>query len=181
MEKKQIGELCQKIHDNAVAHGWWEGGVKGLNLDEVLLLIVGEVSELHEAYRRNRLDAPCDKDTTPKLNCFQEEAADIVIRLLDLMGAYEVNPVTVSLWPKPMGGTFGAQLFFLVHEIAAMRQEADDYDVDDIGATLSAFGEEILSQVWVLCEANGYDLWECVEVKHAYNVTRPYRHGNLKA
>ena len=48
-----------------------------------------EVSELHEAWRNNKLNDPCDKAEKmaaaglPPLTCKEEENADIVIRVLD--------------------------------------------------------------------------------------------------
>lgn len=41
-----------------------------------------EVSELHEAWRNNRLHEPCDKEGSG-LTCLEEELADIIIRALD--------------------------------------------------------------------------------------------------
>jgi NTP pyrophosphatase (non-canonical NTP hydrolase) len=48
-----------------------------------------EVSELHEAWRNNKLRLPCDKThlmivhNIPPLSCLEEELADIIIRALD--------------------------------------------------------------------------------------------------
>jgi NTP pyrophosphatase (non-canonical NTP hydrolase) len=43
--------------------------------------IHGEVSELWEAYRKDTMNAPCDKPIP--LTCAEEELADIIIRVLD--------------------------------------------------------------------------------------------------
>jgi NTP pyrophosphatase (non-canonical NTP hydrolase) len=51
--RADLRTLRDEIHRNAVDHGWWEGGVEKRNFREILLLIVGEVSELHEAFRHN--------------------------------------------------------------------------------------------------------------------------------
>jgi NTP pyrophosphatase (non-canonical NTP hydrolase) len=56
-----------------------------------------EVSELHEAWRNNRLHSPCDKadvmeaEGLPPLNCMEEELADIIIRVLDNCRTLNVN------------------------------------------------------------------------------------------
>ena len=42
----------------------------------------GEVSELWEATRKGKLDAPCDKEGC-ELTCAEEELADLVIRAMD--------------------------------------------------------------------------------------------------
>jgi hypothetical protein len=55
----------------------------------------GEVSELWEAYRRGKLDAPCDKEGC-QLTCAEEEVADIFIRNLDTakqLGIHDVERV----------------------------------------------------------------------------------------
>lgn len=48
-----------------------------------------EISEFHSAYRKKKLDQPCDKaeqmaaHNLPVLNCAEEELADVIIRAMD--------------------------------------------------------------------------------------------------
>lgn len=57
----------------------------------------GEVSEMWEAHRANKLNEPCDKAEKmktlglPPLTCIEEEVADIIIRALDLVQEYNVD------------------------------------------------------------------------------------------
>jgi NTP pyrophosphatase (non-canonical NTP hydrolase) len=174
---KQIDELNERIHQNAVAHGWWPDDVMTRDLKEILVLIIGEVSELHEAYRRNKLDELCDKGIP--LTNFQEETADIVIRVLDLLYAYGVVPEEVELFDGDAPESFGAKCFDLMQSAILMFDgEGLDFCED---SPLRVAGLEVLSTVWTMCAERGVDLWGCVEVKHAYNVTRPFRHGDLLA
>ncbi len=100
-----LRDLSEAIHDLAVAKGWWTKELKltpqsgetahvGLSWEdrfsECCMNITGEVSELYEAYRANKLDAPCDKKDTG-LTCAEEELADIIIRTLDLASAMNVD------------------------------------------------------------------------------------------
>lgn len=64
------------VHQNAVAHGWWE---TERNIPEMLCLVHSEVSEALEAYRIN-----------DEAN-FGEELADIVIRVLDMCEAFGID------------------------------------------------------------------------------------------
>jgi NTP pyrophosphatase (non-canonical NTP hydrolase) len=48
---------------------------------EYIANLHGEVSELWEAYRKGKLNEPCDKPID--LTCAAEELADIIIRALD--------------------------------------------------------------------------------------------------
>lgn len=43
-----MNEWAKEIHENAVAHGWWESD---RGLPEILMLIVSELSEALEEYR----------------------------------------------------------------------------------------------------------------------------------
>lgn len=71
-----LNNAASKVHQNAVNHGWWE---EHRETPELLCLIHSEVSEALEAYRNH------DNDN------FREELADIVIRVMDLCGAYEID------------------------------------------------------------------------------------------
>lgn len=73
-----VGELQTSVYTNAIAHGFWDGD--GTSPGEKICLMHQELSELFDNYR--------DGDNTPssKIPPFtnaEEEAADLVIRLMD--------------------------------------------------------------------------------------------------
>jgi NTP pyrophosphatase (non-canonical NTP hydrolase) len=94
MDNLGIQELAKDIHENALKKGFWEDA----NIGEKLMLIVSELSEALEADRKNRYFKKeigavngwvYDKDfeehfTTDVKDTFQDELADVFIRLLDL-------------------------------------------------------------------------------------------------
>ena len=73
----------------------WENGFHSKNESEDAFIermcnnLHDEISELHEAWRNNKLRLPCDKADKmeslgiKQLTCIEEEMADIVIRILD--------------------------------------------------------------------------------------------------
>ena len=70
---KYLTKLCHRI---AKEKGFWD---KRRNVGEMLMLIVTELSEAMEAYRRS------DKKN------FNEEVADVFIRLFDLCGGLNID------------------------------------------------------------------------------------------
>ena len=74
-----LSELAQAIHANAVAKGFWD---RPRNLGEAIALIHAEASELLEAVRVP--EGPHPSEHCPAISAEEEEAADIVIRVLDL-------------------------------------------------------------------------------------------------
>jgi len=95
----EIKELIKEAHENAVNKGFWEienKAIKAVHYDpkysfevveaighafisQKLMLIVSEVSEALEAMRKN------------DVNNFNEEIADIVIRIGDLCGGMGID------------------------------------------------------------------------------------------
>ena len=51
MEKQGLNELAAAVHENAVAHGWWE---QERELPEILMLCVSELAEALEEYRAEK-------------------------------------------------------------------------------------------------------------------------------
>lgn len=72
----ELRDLQKQIHDNAIAHGWWD---RHRPIPELLCLIHSEASEALEAYRNGNNEN------------LKEELADIVIRVLDMAGGYGIN------------------------------------------------------------------------------------------
>ncbi len=79
-----IREIQQAVHETAVVHGWWEAARPA---GEVLMLLVTELSEAMEAYRKGNPES----DKIPGFSKMEEELADVVIRLLDYAGSEEFD------------------------------------------------------------------------------------------
>lgn len=53
MEKQGLNELAAAVHENAVAHGWWE---QERELPEILMLCVSELAEAQAAREKEQED-----------------------------------------------------------------------------------------------------------------------------
>ena len=97
-----INKLANKIHENAKSKGFYEGEK---NIGEMLALIHSEVSEALEADRKDNYAEfgtyRCNKQgTDPSFkrefedsvkNTFEDELADIIIRVMDLAAYKGIN------------------------------------------------------------------------------------------
>jgi hypothetical protein len=83
-----INQLCKEVHAANVAVGWWtdhktgESILETRNVPEMLMLIVSEIAEGMEGYRKDLMD-----DKLPHRKMLEVELADAVIRIADLCGA----------------------------------------------------------------------------------------------
>lgn len=84
-----IAEFARKVHELSRKQGYWADGYNLQTFTRQMLNLVGEVSELNEAFRRGNDLNPCDKPVD--LTYCEEELADILIRTLDLAQAMGVN------------------------------------------------------------------------------------------
>jgi NTP pyrophosphatase (non-canonical NTP hydrolase) len=110
---KTLDEIADAVHDLAWEKGWHnESETEDSFIERMCNNLHDEISELHEAWRRNKLREGCDKPI--ELSCLEEELADIIIRVLDSAKRLNIN------------------------------------------------------------------IRRAIEVKHEYNKTRPYRHGNKR-
>ena len=88
-----LNQLASKVYTIATAHGFHKGEYIGGQTVERMAAFVanlhGEVSELWEAVRKNKLFLQCDKPIP--MNCAEEELADIVIRALDTAASLGID------------------------------------------------------------------------------------------
>lgn len=74
-----IRTMQHAVHENAVAHGWWDNPRED---GTILMLVVSELAEMLEAMR----DGDGESKKIPGFSCEEEELADAVIRILDFAG-----------------------------------------------------------------------------------------------
>jgi NTP pyrophosphatase (non-canonical NTP hydrolase) len=159
------------------------------NIPEKLMLIVSELGEAQEALRRNRFAdwnrfniAINDKDfdnTYGKENSFaliikdtfEDEIADVYIRLADLCGYLEIIPQNYS-----------------VHLIAFKDYDNISSMLLEINRQIHRYYEQEIftCRLWAgftfamlthFCQYLDIDIDKHITAKMAYNATRPYKHG----
>ena len=86
-----IESLIQESHRTAKSKGWWDDPDR--NVGELLALIHSEVSEALEVYRVKGKDSIGENwlDEKGKPEGFTVELADVIIRIADLCGEFELD------------------------------------------------------------------------------------------
>jgi hypothetical protein len=194
-------KLSQRIHAANVAKGFWPED--GRDMGEVFALIHAEASEALEAHRKGLpMDVSEeawmawgiveDARTNPKLTfalhahqtykdwfkdkCVAEELADVVIRILDLMGYFECDFTRTGPTKEvPAALTFGAAIS-VVHIFVAEANSA--LIADDLETCIRRL-IGVVAFVELVCELHNINLSAHIEAKLAYNSTRPAKHGKL--
>lgn len=89
----ELTHLAQEIHTSQVEKGFYGDGTKAVmwNIDQKLMLIVGEVAEAHEELRTHKDLKHVYYRDDGKPEGFEFELADVFIRLMDLAGALGID------------------------------------------------------------------------------------------
>lgn len=157
--QKKLTKLATEIHAANVKVGWWnDWPVKEARYKTAMMLVVSEIVEAMEGYRKNLQD-----DHLPQYRMFEVELADTLIRLLDLVGAfelkfYQVESAYADALQRMQGEAIPEQLFSIV-KTACARQP------------FAAIQRATMATIAV-ADLNNVDIWTIVEAKRAYNATR---------
>lgn len=179
--------LIKEAHANAVKHGFW-ADPEQRDVATKIALIHSELSEALEEFRlsnaerggglgeilyactvtrHRQREAICHElggGTLHKPEGFVVELADAAIRIFDLAGwmGWKLNKAT----GYAIAGLVPAKLAHL-HR-----------DVSDLFVILNGLqASMIICQLDKLAKKVGGDLWQAIDVKMAFNTTRPIKHG----
>ena len=167
--------VADAIHQNAVAHGWWD---EPRTAEEIAVLINAEWSEALEAFQAHE---PMEHDEDGKPEGIAVELVDGCIRILDYLATtvpqedavrWQVKPYIdreVSHLPLPR------LVYYLTEMVVDARRLGEGKGVLESGLLRGC-----ITTVMGWCKTNGADFCDILKRKHEYNRTRPYRHGGKR-
>jgi hypothetical protein len=173
----RLAEMVSAVHELAVSKGWWE---TPRSWAEIRMLVVGELSEALEEFRSRRMDTWFNHDRGGKPEGFFIEIADAAVRLMDYAGyrglKWDLSDEQYVMWGEVElpRGFHDQRPPEQLDAIVAILHDSGQFSDD----TLVWLG---LSACFAIAQAHGRELFPCIELKHAYNQTRPYLHGGKAA
>lgn len=187
---EMLARLSQDFHERAVSKGFWD---EPRSVGHSLMLAFGEMHEAIEADRHGKW-AKLDHDTIDTLqriegapyaqeffrevkDTVEDEIADAVIRLLDLLGWMLKDR---ALSETEVATDLGVSAFYIAGEMTLadalwpILQEACCH----CGKYAHRYAIlYTIKSLELLCERLGIDLMTHIELKLKYNETRPALHG----
>lgn len=184
MKKIDFNSFAKQIHKNAKNKGFYD---QEPNMGERFMLLVSELGEAIEAHRKGRFakletfeaaykksrDLFVDHFTLDIKDSFEDEIADVAIRLLDycaFIGEEISDGKIADLSPVKVPDNVGEALFEMVGSLRWIYLAADPITRSD---EIHGF----LAMVLSFCEKNNIDLCRHMELKTNYNKTRERLHG----
>lgn len=208
-----MNKFAQEVHQNAVAHGWWDDP---RTFGEIISLCHSELSEALEELRANRpmIYYPCNagglcvddrpddnmscgsrvldkenpgaacKAKSKKPEGIAVELADCIIRVLDYFGKEEFDTDALLLQARTTimcdvpCRVYNASLGDCIARWHLLLSLAYSCWCRASGSYASALRmARCVCEIQEWAEENGVDMEMALDIKHAYNKTRPYRHG----
>lgn len=194
-----IRELAQAVHENAVAHGWWDGE---RSIYKIIALIHSEWSEALEEARAGRplVWYACNVEYNPcipRLDCLNAgkesecpsrgkkpegiavELIDGCIRILDFFSYCGVETEDKDGNPATMESLcIDVALLDNVADTIALLHACTSQTILDEEHNPSYLVDAMrIALSWV--RAQGIDPLALLLEKHEYNKSRPYKHGKI--
>lgn len=168
---EHVKELVFRAHENAKKHGFHD---KKIDLEQAVMLIVSEIGEAIEADRVSRhakikpigkwsIFTQCEFEYHLK-DTYEDEIADVFIRLFDLAGYFGIVPKYVPL-NHPVD-THAGRLMYITMSVIGIA----------VQPTVTSFNYTY-SNLVDFCDRFDIDILPFIEAKMNYNKERPYKHG----
>lgn len=158
-------ELIERSHKQARDKGFWE---KPLTFDMAMALIISEIAEALEAYRKGRVN-PDWNDSQAVKDSFEVEIADAIIRVYDWCGGNDFIPEVEDkemYWLKDDEGYNFMRLF---EDCTIYHRQYRESGIINLESLLESF----LSYT----EFHNIDIEKYIMWKLDYNLNREYLHG----
>lgn len=190
-----LNQFAKEIHENAVAHGWWD---EPRPFDELCALMISELAEALEEARAGRPMEWYWKDLggidghafgTGKVQkghkdgCKPEgiavEMADCAIRILDYLGSVDFNVErNVNEWMEiaPGFSDLAETYMEVADRIIRAREFTKRGSAINICRAYDMLAHAITIIIGWFC-LNLLDFEAIARRKHEYNKTRAYKHG----
>ena len=189
MGKKELLSMAKKAYGIAYQHGFHDTRHSNMHW---LMLCVSEIGEMVDADRRGRRAKPsnvrtCDPGFYSSFeryvkNTFEDEMADVFIRILDFASAINVedmlgNDVGILDMSDEFKSLFGdytnaERCFFLTKMLCGIDENMSDADVANILSYSLSFILEYARFLRI-------DLRKHISLKMRYNALRPPLNGKL--
>ena len=168
-----LKELAEKIHANAKAKGFYDNASDANFVTHQTFEIIKEIGEMHEAYKKGRFAAELNlKETIESFEAdikdtFEDEMADVVIRMLDYMRYNELEIAQPTIFPP--GDVLIDGHYWISRECFRMIKALNDIE--------EFFFMDIISNIYTIAHLFNVDLDKHIQAKMAYNATRERLHG----
>lgn len=185
-----LSSMSMEVYVNAKNHGWHD---TDLPVEHWLCLVISEIFEAMEADRMDRhanLDAFVESETAhPSFverfegyikDTFEDELADVAIRLLDFAATLDLNFRPSNYQKDPFALPDVPFTVIAFSFIRTICRKPLNPTVLQYRFTIELLTNDALSFLFLLSEKYGFDLMDHIRMKMAYNSTRPYKHGGKK-
>ena len=181
---ERIDEFIGRAYKTACEHGFHD---EKTSLSHQMMLVIGEIGECVEADRKGRranlelFGKFSQIDFADSFKCnikdtMEDEMADICIRLFDMCGCFEIEPLCAKVdlgkeWDNCFGKlSFTEQAYALVMILCDCDEGTEASELEEIiGASLCFL------DLWA--KSRNFDLAKHIDLKMRYNEGRAYKHG----